>query len=221
MSTLVKVCGITRPEDVRLALDLGADYLGLIVYRKSPRAVPEKRIPQLLELIPEGKRVLVDVATPPAQLERYQSFGFDHFQIHFDLDIALAEIAAWSEIAGPRGFWAAPRIPDLEAGFPQVVLEFADTILLDAYSKSAYGGTGQAGANWQRFLDYSVLFQHKRWILAGGLSPENVSEALRFTQAATIDVNSGVEAAPGIKDRQKLESLFARVSRYDRERSDS
>ncbi len=221
MPTKVKVCGITRPEDARLALDLGADYVGMIVYHKSPRAVSPERIPELLEVIPEGKRVLVDVATPPAQLEEYRSLGFDHFQIHFDLDIALAEIAAWSEIAGSSGFWAAPRIPASDIRFPQIVMEFADTILLDSYSKSAYGGTGQSGANWQRFLDSSILYQHKRWILAGGLSPDNVLEALRFTQAGTIDVNSGVESEPGIKDRQKLEKLFARVCLYDREQADS
>jgi len=221
MPTLVKVCGITRPEDARLALDLGADYVGVIVYEKSPRAVPEDQIARLLDIIPPGKRVLVDVATEPSRLEQYRNMGFDHFQIHFDLNIALAKISAWSEIAGARGFWAAPRIPDRESRFPQIVLEFADTILLDAYSKSVYGGSGRAGANWQRFLDYSILYQHKRWILAGGIAPDNVLEALRFTQAATIDANSGVESAPGIKDRQSMELLFARVRQYDRERADS
>jgi len=221
MSTQVKVCGITRPEDARLALSLGADYIGLIVYPKSPRAVPVERIPGLLEVIPPGRRVLVDVATPPSQLEAYRDLGFDHYQIHFDLNTALAEISDWSEIAGANGLWAAPRIPDGETLFPQILMEFADTIVLDAYSKTAYGGTGLAGQNWQRFLDFSILYQHKRWILAGGLAPDNVLEALRFTQAATIDINSGVEAAPGIKDRELLEDVFSRVRQYDRERTGS
>jgi phosphoribosylanthranilate isomerase len=155
--------------------------------------------------------VLVDVATPPAQLEQYLSLGFDHYQIHFDLDIPIASVAAWSEIAGADGLWVAPRIPPGEAGFPQILMEFADTILLDTFSKSAYGGTGKAGQNWQRFLDCSILYQHKRWILAGGLAPDNVGAALAFTQAGTIDVNSGVESAPGIKDPDKLRRLFAAV----------
>lgn len=208
MTTQVKVCGITRAEDAKLALSLGADYIGIIAYEHSPRVVTIEEMPRLLEVIPPGKRVLVDVATPPGQLEEYQSLGFDFYQIHFDLDIPVASVAAWSEIAGPGGLWVAPRIPHDEPNFPQILMEFADTVLLDAYSKVAYGGSGEAGQNWQRFLDYSILYQHKHWILAGGLSPDNVREALEFTQAATIDVNSGVESAPGIKDPAKLKRLF-------------
>ena len=94
-------------------------------------------------------------------------------------------------------------------------MEFADTVLLDAYHKDAYGGTGIAGQNWQRFLDCSLLYQHKTWVLAGGLSPDNILDALSFTQARVVDVNSGVEVSPGIKDHDKLEQLFARVREYD------
>jgi phosphoribosylanthranilate isomerase len=109
----------------------------------------------------------------------------------------------------------APRIPPGEADFPQILMEFAGTVLLDAFDRSAYGGTGRAGQNWQRFLDCTVLYQHKRWILAGGLSPENIGEALRFTQAQCVDVNSGVEASPGCKDPRRLEALFAAVHAFD------
>ncbi|MFO7725251.1 MAG: phosphoribosylanthranilate isomerase [Oceanipulchritudo sp.] len=210
----VKVCGITRPEDAEEALSLGADYLGVIVHDKSPRAVPLDRVPALLEHIPEGKRVLVDVSTPTDQLESYLSLGFDAYQIHFDLDISMASVAAWSGLVGQQALWAAPRIPPSEPHFPQVLMEFADTLLLDTYDRKAYGGTGRSGENWQRFLDCTMLYQHKHWILAGGLSPETILEALRFTQAEMVDVNSGVEASPGVKDPLRLKEFFRQIEQY-------
>lgn len=217
MRTRLKVCGITRPEDAEKALSLGADYLGINVYAKSPRAVPLERIPELLEQIPPGKRVLVDVAPATDQLERCFSLGFDACQIHFDLNIAMASLAGWSGIVGQHALWVAPRISEKDLYFPQVLMEFADTVLLDAYHKDAYGGTGIAGQNWQRFLDCTLLYQHKTWVLAGGLSPDNIRDALSFTQARVVDVNSGVEVAPGIKDHDRLEQFFAQVDQHDRE----
>lgn len=221
MSTKVKVCGITRREDAELALSLGADYIGVILYEKSPRAVPLERVPALLEVIPPGKRVMVDVATPPVQLEARLKLGFDTFQMHFDLDIALATVAAWSGLVGSQALWVAPRLPDSEPDFPQVLMAFADTILIDAFDHSRFGGTGRAGANWQQFLDCTLLYQHKKWVLAGGLSPDNIAEALAFTEAGIVDVNSGVERSPGIKDAGRLEALFKRIREHDRNRSHS
>ncbi len=211
MPVTVKICGITRAADARRALELGADYLGVIVYEKSPRAVPLQQVPRLLEAIPPAKRVLVDVMPSVERLEQCLALGFAACQIHFDLEAPLSALAGWSGVAGADALWLAPRIPPEEEAFPQIIMEFADTILLDTYARDAYGGTGKAGANWQRFLDCTLLYQHKRWILAGGLSPENIVEALRFTQAEWVDVNSGVESAPGIKDPARLELLFARI----------
>lgn len=209
----VKICGITRPEDVELALSLGADYIGIIVHEQSPRAVPLSRLPELVSLIPEGRRVLVDVATPTDVLSEYRNLPFDFFQIHFDLDIAIASVAAWSGLVGRDRLWMAPRIPPEEAFFPQIIMEFAETVLVDTFSKNAFGGTGKTG-DWQRFLDWSALYQHKQWILAGGLNPKNVHEALNVCRPTIIDVNSGVESEPGIKDRALLTELFAQVDRF-------
>ncbi len=211
MGAIVKVCGITRPEDAETALRLGADYIGVIVYPKSPRAVPLRLLPDLLAVIPPGKRVLVDVAPSMEVLEDLLAYGFDAYQLHFDLDIPVARVAEWSQVVGQEAFWAAPRVPLEEEAFPQILLEFADTFVVDAYDKASYGGTGRAGTNWQRFLDWTLLYQHKRWVLAGGLGPDNIAEAIAFTQAAMIDVNSGVEKVPGVKDAAKLEAFFARL----------
>jgi phosphoribosylanthranilate isomerase len=211
MDTKIKVCGLTRREDVELALELGADQLGFIVYAKSPRAVNEAQLADLLELVPPGKRVMVDVATATDELENYLHYQFDHYQLHFDLEISMATVAAWSGIVGQHALWLAPRIPPKERDFPQILMEFADTMLLDAFDRNAYGGTGKAGTNWQRFLDCTVFYQHKKWILAGGLSPDNIVDALRFTQAGHVDVNSGIESAPGIKDHARMRAFFAAV----------
>lgn len=219
--TEVKVCGITRPEDAEMALSLGADFIGINVYEKSPRCVSLERIPSLLEAIPSGRRVLIDVSTPTDQLEAYLSLGFDAYQIHFDLDVAMATLAGWAGLVGHHALWVAPRISQKDVYFPQVLMEFSDTILLDAYDKHAYGGTGKAGQNWQRYLDCTMLYQHKKWILAGGLGPGNIRDALSFTSAGTVDVNSGVESAPGIKDPVKLEQFFTNIRDHEREKGGS
>lgn len=220
MNTRVKVCGITSPEDARRALELEADYIGIIAHARSPRAVPEERMEELLEVIPVGKRVLVDVSTPTDVLERYCGLGFDFFQIHFDLEISIATVAAWAGLAGRGRLWLAPRIPPEEDAFPQIIMEFADTFLVDTFRRDAFGGTGETG-DWQRFIDWTTLYQHKSWILAGGLSPDNIGAALRATRADVVDVNSGVESAPGEKDAAMLRAFFRHVREYDDEKRQS
>lgn len=205
----LKVCGITDPTEARRCVELGADYIGVIVARQSPRRVPDAQIPELLAAIPGGKRVLVDVNPSTEDLERYGDMGFDYFQIHFDLEAPLASLAGWSGIVGADCLWLAPRIP-MGDTFPQVILGFTDTIVLDSYSTKAYGGTGVAGG-WERFSDWKTLYQHKRFVLAGGLAPTNIAAALQATGAEIIDVNSGVEISPGRKDFDKLERLAATV----------
>ncbi|MCC5834845.1 MAG: phosphoribosylanthranilate isomerase [Opitutales bacterium] len=207
----VKVCGMTRIEDIRLALDLGADYIGMIVYPKSPRSVSAAQLRELLTYVPEGKRVRVDVETPTQDLEAARKLGFDFYQMHFSEDVSIATIAAWSGLVGRDRLWAVPKIPPEQNAFPPEVLEFADTLLVDGYQPNLHGGTGKT-TNWQRFQDWTLLHQHKNWILAGGLSPDNILQALEVTHAKTIDLNSGVESSPGIKDPEKLKQAFAVLS---------
>ncbi len=203
----VKVCGITRWQDAASALQLGADYIGMILYPKSPRAVERNTARDLCNRIPAGKRVFVDVATGTDELEDYADLGFDYFQIHCDPDTAWSTLAGWSGIVGRDRLWLAPKIPP-DQPFPQTILEFADTVLVDTYRQEGHGGSGQTG-DWQRFRDWSLLHQHKHWVLAGGLNPSNIREALAQTGARRVDVNSGVEHTPGIKDPAKLAAFFA------------
>ncbi len=211
MSPKIKICGLTRWADASAALDLGADYCGMIVYPKSPRAVTREQAWDLCQRIPAGKRVMVDVNTGTDELEDWADCGFDYFQIYCDLDVNLATLAAWSGLVGRERLWLAPKIPPGEP-FPQSILDFADTILIDAYHKDKYGGSGRTG-NWEQFADWSTLYAHKHFILAGGLSPDNITEAVRITNSEIVDVNSGVEKEPGIKDPAKLRALFAALGR--------
>lgn len=205
----VKICGLCSEADVDLALEEGADYCGFIVYPKSPRGLGIKRAAELASRVPAGRRVLVDVETSTQDLERYRAEGFDYFQIHCGLQVGLGTLAAWSGLVGADRLWLAPRLPP-EEPFPEATLEFARTILVDTYARNQVGGTGMTG-DWERFAAFRERYPVARWILAGGLSPDNIVEAIAESGAGTVDVNSGIEAAPGRKDPEKLKTLFRRL----------
>jgi phosphoribosylanthranilate isomerase len=212
MALKVKVCGITSPEAAEMALAAGADFIGIIIFPKSPRCVAPEKVPQILEAVPEGKRVLVDVATASDVLDRYRRWKFDFFQMHFPLEVSMASLATWTGLIGRSRLWAAPKIPPDEKSFPQIVLEFADTIVSDTYHPAKFGGTGATG-DWGKFQEWSTLYQHKNWVLAGGLNPQNAVEAVQSTAAEIIDLNSGVESAPGVKDPAKVKQLFENLKK--------
>lgn len=202
----IKICGLTRAEDIDLALSLGADYCGFILYPKSPRGLSLERAAELAARVPAGKRVMVDVETSPEALQLARDAGFDCFQIHTGLPVAQSRLAAWTEIVGKGRLWLAPRLSPEDA-FPVATLEFAATILIDTFAKHQVGGTGKVG-DWARFTQLQEDYPQARWVLAGGLSPNNVAEAREATGASHLDINSGVESAPGIKDPAKLRAVF-------------
>lgn len=205
-SVEIKVCGMTCEADVDLALCEGADYLGFIVYPQSPRGLTLERATELAARVPRGRRVLVDVETNPDELKCYREAGFDFFQIHTRSSLDLPDLPVWSEIVGRECLWLAPRLAPSDV-FPESVLQFADTILLDTYAKGQIGGTGHTG-DWLRFKGLKQQYADTQWVLAGGLSPENVLAAIAGSDANRIDVNSGVECRPGKKDPEKLRELF-------------
>lgn len=208
----IKVCGMTREEDVELALSLGANFLGFIVYPQSPRGITLDRAVELSALVPEGKRVIVDVETDPDDLLRYRDAGFDRFQIHASLPIDEERLARWSEIVWRDRLWLAPRVAPTDL-FPEYALKYTDTVVLDTYAKDQVGGTGHTG-DFERFASLKLQFEDTQWMLAGGLNPTNVLDAIARSTATRVDVNSGVESAPGIKNPEKLRELF-RVLRGD------
>lgn len=202
----VKICGLTREADVDLALELGADFCGFIVFPKSPRGISFERAVELAHRVPEGRRVLVDVETGTDELERRRDAGFDFFQIHAGLNVGLASLAGWSGLVGRERLWMAPRLKPGDA-FPEMLFEFSDTVLLDTYRKDQMGGTGETG-DWAGFADLKQRHAGTNWILAGGLNPKNVQAAIAASGAEHLDLSSGVESEPGIKNPEKLRELF-------------
>lgn len=202
----VKVCGLTREQDVDQAIELGADLFGFILYAPSPRGQSLQRAMELAQRVPQGRRVAVDVSPTPERLSEYKAAGFDFFQIHAEAEVAEAQLDEWASVVGSSQLWLAPRLKP-EQSLPESFLSYADTILLDTYSSQQVGGTGRTG-DWASFAALRKAHSEKQWVLAGGLNPENILAAIEATGANHLDVNSGVESAPGVKDSRKLEELF-------------
>ncbi len=204
----VKICGLTAAPDVAAAVEGGADYLGFILHPQSPRHVSLAKAQELMAAVPTGpKKVGVVVYSSFAELAQYQHAGFDHLQVHFPNDLPFFEVVQWTELFTPQQLWLAPRVPpgrELDVAF----LPLATTFLLDTYHPQHPGGTGQTG-DWATFARLQDRYQRIAWMLAGGLSPDNIVAAVRATGARQVDVNSGVESAPGVKDHTKLRALFA------------
>ena len=151
--------------------------------------------------------VAVDVCPNFDKIISMKKSGFRYFQFHFPLDTDLSIIKEWSTIVGSSNLWLAPKIPP-DNEFPENLLNFSDTFLLDTYSKTKFGGTGHS-SDWKTFSKCKVSYPEKKWILAGGIGPKNVAKALLQTKADIIDLNSGVEKAPGQKDPEKIKSVFS------------
>lgn len=202
----LKVCGQTRVEDASVAAELGADYLGFILYPKSPRAVTLARYAELATGLPAGpRRVAVLVEPSGEELAAAASAGFDFFQIHCAHTTPLATVQAWSVQVGAHRLWLAPKLPPGE-DVPAEWLPLAATFLMDTFHAEGFGGSGKTG-DWAKFARHQLANPQHTWILAGGLNAENIGTAVARSGTHFVDVNSGVEAAPGVKDHAKLRRL--------------
>lgn len=205
-NTQLKVCGQTRVEDAKVAAEVGADYLGFILYPKSPRAITLERYAELAAELPAGlRRVAVMVEPTTDELAAALAAGFDFFQIHCAHTTPLATVQGWSLQVGAHRLWLAPKLPPGE-DVPVEWLPLAATFLLDTFHAAGFGGSGKTG-DWAKFARYRETYPQHTWILAGGLSPDNVAEAVAKSGAFFVDVNSGVETSPGVKDHAKLRAL--------------
>jgi phosphoribosylanthranilate isomerase len=204
MAVKVKVCGITSPADAVMAVELGADYLGLNCYRASPRYVEPGRALEIAEAVRGHSRgvklVGVFVNAPRAEVEDVAGLvGLDLLQFHGD------------EEAGFVAPFAPRAIKAFRTGGPPGLEELAAWsavwgLLIDAPHGTLYGGTGAA---W----DYGTVSPGTpgRLFLAGGLGPENARRAVENVRPYAIDVCSRVESRPGIKDLELLRQLFQEV----------
>jgi phosphoribosylanthranilate isomerase len=203
-----KICGQTRVEDAQVAARLGADFLGFIFYPKSPRFLSIERYKALASELPAGpRRVAVMVEPSCYELTAVIAAGFDFVQIHFSNTMPLETVRGWSLLVGAHRLWLAPKLPPDE-DVPAEWLPLATTFLLDTFHAGGFGGSGKTG-DWEKFARHRQRHPQHTWILAGGLTPENVGEAIARSGALFVDVNSGVESAPGVKDPAKLERLAA------------
>lgn len=204
----VKICGLTSAADASAAARAGADFLGFILWPKSPRAVSLEKFSDLQKhLPPPPAKVAVMVEPDGVELARALSGGFDFAQVHFRHSLPLGRVREWSRIAGAKRLWLAPKLPP-EIDVAPEWLSLADAFLLDTFRADAdgFGGSGATG-DWGKFARHRSAHGDKLWILAGGLTPDNAAGAVEASGARFLDVNSGVESAPGVKDHAKLDAL--------------
>jgi phosphoribosylanthranilate isomerase len=202
MPTRVKICGITTWEDARLSIDLGASALGFNFYPPSPRAIsPEGAWSIIRRLPPFVEAVGVFVNWPPMVVDALAcAVRLGSVQLHgaespAEVGELIRKHRVIKAVQVRRGF----RIASLGR------YRAAGAILLDGFARGLHGGTG-------RTVDWKLSRAAKRYgriILAGGLTPENIAEAIRVAQPYAVDVASGVEARPGRKDPARLRALFA------------
>lgn len=205
----VKVCGLTSVGDAEAAAGIGADFLGFILYPKSPRHISLARFVELCPSLPPAlPKVAVMVTPTPEEARSALGAGFDFLQVHFP-PVSASDLLPVAALAGAARLWLAPKLP-VEAEIEAALLPLAGKWLLDTYRADSFGGTGHTG-DWGKFRRYRETFPGTTWILAGGLSPENVAAAVAVSGAEVIDVNSGVESRPGCKDLRKLAALRAAI----------
>jgi phosphoribosylanthranilate isomerase len=201
MSTRIKICGITNKEDALLAVELGADALGFVFYPKSRRYVNTQKAGEICRQLPifvSRVGVFVDAGSENVKFAA-QDCHLTAMQFHGNESV-------WFCKQFPGQSIKAIRVKD-ESSLATAKEYDVDAVLLDTYTDNVKGGSGQT-------FDWSLAVKAKqmlkcRIILAGGLTPENVAEAIRTVQPYAVDVSSGVEASPGKKDPDKLRRFFA------------
>lgn len=194
---IVKICGITRVEDAKLAVSLGATAIGFIFWPASPRAIAPGQARSIVDALPasvatvgvfvNASRDEIETAAEAANVSAVQLHGDETPDLARSLSRGVIKAVALGEDA------------------EQVLNDWAGTmVLLDAHDPARRGGTGRV-IDWDRAAS---IARTRDVILAGGLGPANVVDAVTRVRPAGIDVSSGVESSPGVKDHEKLRALF-------------
>ncbi|OVE75818.1 hypothetical protein BVX97_03115 [bacterium E08(2017)] len=194
----VKICGLTNGDDLQAAQDYGADYVGFVIYPKSPRGVTGMDVCRILDGVDlRARAVGVFVNEPVAEIEKIVSdCNLYAVQLHGD------EIPA--DYSGlPRVLWRSVKIAD-GIVVPEPMEWAAERYVLDANVPGEYGGTGVT-ADWAQA---AMLADKHPVMLAGGLTADNVADAVKAVLPAGVDTASGVEMEPGKKDHQKVKRFI-------------
>ena len=196
--TFVKFCGMTRIEDVTLACALGVDAIGFVLWAKSPRGVGVNRVASLVRVLPpDVTPVGVFVAATEEEIRRATEAGIRVVQIHGGGD------RGW---VAPAPIWMATSTEVDLSSTPEDV-----TLLLDTQDPDRHGGSGRT-INWDRAAEIAA---RRRVMLAGGLTPANVAQAIRQVRPYGVDVASGIEERPGVKNAQAMKAFIAAVREAD------
>ena len=197
----IKICGITRREDLLSAVEGGSDAIGFIAYPKSPRYVSPQKVRELLkDCPPQIKKVVVVVNADLEVINEYLSVGIDVVQLHGSEDAAFAE-----EIKVET--WKAIRLHEKSQ-----IAAFADfpcqLFVVDSFVKDSQipGGTGHSG-DWALAAEFAKV-AGAPVLLAGGIKKTNALEALEQVPCYGLDLSSGVEISPGIKSAVKIQEFF-------------
>ncbi len=198
-----KICGITSADDAEVAIAAGADAIGLNLYPGSKRFVDFAENRAWIEaLAGRVQRVAVVVNATEAELSVLRKSGcFEAVQFHGD------ETPEFCAEAGFPTWIRAVRIKDANS-FAEALAYTTPYLLLDAWSESAYGGTGHR-LNWDAVRDFVIAHRDRRVILAGGLTPHNVRDAVRIVRPHGVDVASGVELEPRRKNEYLVREFVA------------
>ena len=203
MSVKVKICGITSPADAVAAAEAGADLIGLMFYKESPRQVSLQTAAKIARVLPPFVlKVGVFVNAPEDLVVRaVGECGLNLLQFHGD---EPPEFCTQFGVMSMKAF----RIRDVKS-LKELPNYQTNAYLLDAYSPGARGGTGEK-FNWDLAIEARKF--GKPIFLAGGLTPENVADAARKVQPFAVDVSSGVESSPGKKDPAKVRAFIRAVA---------
>lgn len=203
-ATMVKFCGLTRPEDAAAAASLGAAYAG-VIFAGGPRLLSPERARLVLASAPGPRKVGVFGRQTPEEIATIaRDVGLDVVQLHGDPEPADVE-AVRARFAGE--VWAVVRCDGADAPAPtRQLFQVADAVVLDAKVAGQLGGTGVTVA-WHLLADVLEPWRGAPLVLAGGLTPANVGDAVRALRPEVVDVSSGVEVAPGLKDHERMRAF--------------
>lgn len=194
--TAIKICGVARHQDAAMAAELGADFVGFVLWAKSPRAASLQTVREATRsLPPHVTPVGVFVNPTPAELAAAANAGIAVAQIHGAVpDLGASALDVLRAVHLGEGDSIEPAVDD-------------DTVLLDVHDPVRHGGTGRT-IDWARA---ARVARTRRIFLAGGLTPANVGEAIAKVKPYAVDVASGVESSPGIKDPALMRAFITAV----------
>ncbi|MGO4411238.1 MULTISPECIES: phosphoribosylanthranilate isomerase [unclassified Brevundimonas] len=210
--TLAKICGLTTPETLEAALQGGAAFVGAVVFEKSPRHIPPLHAATLFDRARKRAKIVAVLVDPDDALltEVGLILRPDLIQLHgHETPERAAEVRRLTG-AGTIKALSIREAADFDAAADWA--PYVDYLMFDAKPPAGSDLPGGVGASF----DWSMLAGRrfdKPWFLAGGLSPDNVAEAVRISGATLVDVSSGVESAPGVKDRGRIDAFLKAVSR--------